>query len=125
MQKVSYTTGNERDALIHQYRQQGKYLILDAILAEEKYLVFDDQPIIQNPAAAQKELEIVQQTNESINAQVVEKIRDRYSINDEFKMQRLGLQDKYNLEYLKYINYVQQCVDWGENEKKKLELGIV
>lgn len=61
---------------------------------------------------------------EKINAQVVAKIRERYSIDEEFKMHRLGLQDQKNIEYLKYLNYVQQCIDWGNNEKKKLELGI-
>jgi|GEM_PF-3449161 len=61
---------------------------------------------------------------EKINVKVVAKIRERYSVDDEFKMHRLGLQDQKNIEYLKYLNYVQQCIDWGNNEKKKLELGI-
>jgi len=66
-----------------------------------------------------------QLTREQINGQVVAKIRERYSIDEEFKMHRLGLLDRNNVEYLKYLNYVQQCIDWGENEKKKLDLGVV
>ena len=119
MRKVNYNTEEMRNKLIEQAKQNGEYLIEDAILKDEKYLVFDTKPITINSKTEEK-TESTQTTREQINAQVVAKIRERYSIDDEFKMQRLGLQDKNNLEYLKYINYVQQCIDWGNAEKEAL-----
>jgi len=123
MRKVNYKNNVEKEQLIRQAEQKGEILVEDAVLysplVDEKYLIFDI------PKEKQKSEPIQTRTREQINAQVVAKIREKYSIDDEFKMHRLGMQDKNNLEYLKYINYVQQCIDWGENEKKKLDLGVV
>lgn len=58
-------------------------------------------------------------TKEQINAQVVEKIREVYSVDDEFQMQRLGLQDLNNTEYQTYLTYVNDCIAWGDTEKQK------
>ena len=57
---------------------------------------------------------------EKINAQVVAKIRERYSVDNELKMLRIGLIDNKNIEYLQYLSYVKKCVQWGEQEKSKL-----
>ncbi|MDJ0305399.1 hypothetical protein [Dehalobacter sp.] len=61
-------------------------------------------------------------TKESINAQVVAKIRERYSIDNEFQMQRLGMLDPNNMEYQAYLLYVQECVSWSDAEKAKYNL---
>ena len=118
MRKVNYKNNVEKEQLIRQAEQKGEILVEDAVLVDEKYLIFDI------PKEKQKSEPIQTRTREQINAQVVAKIREKYSIDDEFKMQRLGMIDKNNLEYLKYINYVQQCIDWGDSEKKKLDLGV-
>lgn len=60
-------------------------------------------------------------THEEINAMVVNKIREKYSINDEFKMINLGIGNPQDEEYLEYREYVLECKTWGDNlEKGKL-----
>lgn len=56
---------------------------------------------------------------DKINQEVVNKIREKYSINDELKMLRLGNLDLNNIEYRRYLNYVTNCVKWGRQEKEK------
>ena len=59
-------------------------------------------------------------THAEINAMVVAKIRERYDINEEFKMINLGITDAENADYLAYRNYVSECIAWGdalENEQ--------
>lgn len=51
-----------------------------------------------------------------IDEQVVEMIRQRYSINDEFKLLRLGP----SAEMTTYNDYVEECRAWGVSEKAKL-----
>jgi hypothetical protein len=58
-------------------------------------------------------------TKEDINNQVVAKIRERYDINKEFQMHRLALQNPSSEEYLAYLQYIQECIDWGVSEKIK------
>lgn len=58
-------------------------------------------------------------TREQINQQVVQKIREKYTIDDEFQMQRLGVQDSNNTEYQEYLAYVNQCIEFGNAEKVK------
>ena len=55
-----------------------------------------------------------------INSRVVYSIRERYDINDEFKMLRIGPSD----ETAKYNDYVEECRKWGWGEKEKLGLII-
>lgn len=59
---------------------------------------------------------------ETINNQIVNKIREQYSIDDEFQMQRFGLQDSSNVEYQAYLQYVNECIAWGMAEKEQLGL---
>ena len=49
-----------------------------------------------------------------INARVVEKIRGKYPINDEFKMLRTKDEE--------YLVYVDKCTTWGTIEKNKIGL---
>ena len=44
MRKVNYGTEQERDILIAQAKQNGERLVEDAILINEKYLLFDTSP---------------------------------------------------------------------------------
>jgi deoxyxylulose-5-phosphate synthase len=58
-------------------------------------------------------------TREKINEKVVAKIRNNYSIDDEFQMQRLGMQDNTNAEYQEYLQYINECITWGSNLKQQ------
>lgn len=51
-----------------------------------------------------------------INDRVVEKIRTKFSINDEIKILRAGTPEESNL----YNAFVEECVLWGRIEKEKL-----
>ena len=53
-----------------------------------------------------------------INQRVVEKIRERYDINDELQMLRTGP----TTETAEYFDYCEACVAWGQAEKVKLGL---
>ena len=53
-----------------------------------------------------------------INERVVAKIRERYSVNDELKLLRIGLSE----ESTDYNNYIEECRDWGHAAKLKLGL---
>ena len=54
-------------------------------------------------------------THKEINSMVVAKIREKYDVNEEFKMINLGITDPSNKEYIAYRSYVQECVDWGNS----------
>lgn len=45
MRKVPYETNEERNILIQEAQTNGEYLIEDAILLNEKYLIFDFKPL--------------------------------------------------------------------------------
>jgi hypothetical protein len=53
-----------------------------------------------------------------INDRVVEQVRERYSVNDEIKMLRIGP----TAETSAYNDYVEECRAWGRGEKAKLGL---
>lgn len=59
-----------------------------------------------------------------INQRVVEKIREKYDVNDELGMTRkkvaaeTGSATKFN----SYNTYVKSCIAWGDSEKTKLGL---
>ena len=54
-------------------------------------------------------------SHEEINTMVVAKIREKYDVNEEFKMINLGITNPKNEDYLAYRTYVQECVDWGNS----------
>lgn len=68
-------------------------------------------------AEAKTLLQINSPQYENIRARVVDKIRQRYSINDEIKMLRIG-----GTESEAYNTYVEECRTWGRSEKAKLGL---
>jgi hypothetical protein len=55
---------------------------------------------------------------ELINDRVVAKIRERYSVNDEIKMIRIGPTPETEA----YNDYVEECRAWGRSEKAVLGL---
>lgn len=56
-----------------------------------------------------------------IDEAVVSKIRELYSIDNEFKMQRMGILDSTNAEFIAYCVYVEECRAWGQAKKLELE----
>jgi hypothetical protein len=52
-----------------------------------------------------------------INEEVVEMIRQRYTVNDEIKMLRIGPSEETSA----YNAYVEECRAWGRGEKDKLK----
>ena len=54
----------------------------------------------------------------TINAQIRAKIKERYSIEDEIKMLRLAPSQ----ETAAWNDYVEDCRQWGRDEKAKLGL---
>jgi hypothetical protein len=53
-----------------------------------------------------------------INQRVVDRIRERYSMNDEIKMLRIGPSPETEA----YNDWVEECRAWGRGEKAKLGL---
>ena len=53
-----------------------------------------------------------------ISERVVAKIRERYSVNDEIKLLRIGLSEESTV----YNDYVEECRDWGRAAKARLGL---
>ena len=53
-----------------------------------------------------------------INERIVARIRERYSLNDEIKLLRIGLSE----ESTAYNDYVEECRDWGCAAKARLGL---
>ena len=75
-----------------------------------------------------EEVELTEELKESIksasphvqliNERVVAKIRERYSLNDEIKLLRIGLSE----ESTAYNDYVEECRAWGRAAKARLGL---
>lgn len=64
-----------------------------------------------------------------IDTAVKLKIRERYSPSgedggkpNELEMHRKGLIDPENSEYLEYLVYIDECVDWGKDQKEQAAL---
>lgn len=55
-----------------------------------------------------------------INDTVVQRIRQVYSQDDEFKMLNKGIVDNQDADFLQYRTYVQECKDWGTAKKQEL-----
>ena len=56
-----------------------------------------------------------------INTRVVEKIRAKYSSNDEFKMLRIKIKGD-DIKTKSYIDHADACIAWGVAEKNKIGL---
>ncbi|MBT4288914.1 MAG: hypothetical protein HOD92_16430 [Deltaproteobacteria bacterium] len=56
-----------------------------------------------------------------INARVVEKIRAKHSIDDEFKMLRIKIKGD-DVKSKSYMDHVDLCLAWGVSEKTKIGL---
>ena len=45
MEKINYKNDDEKDQIISQKQNEGKFLITDGVTLEGNYLIFDDQPL--------------------------------------------------------------------------------
>ena len=52
-----------------------------------------------------------------IDKKIIAKIRQRYSIDQECEMLRLGILDVNNAEFQVYNSFVQTCLGWGSEKK--------
>lgn len=64
---------------------------------------------------------IIPKTKEDIDMEVVGKIREAYSLNDECKMLRIGVKEPNNPEFIAYDEYAEQCRSWGRAKKAEVE----
>ena len=87
-------------------------------IIKDSYYIIDMLEIIKTKEDFEKERI---PSEAEINNKVVQKIREKYDINEEFKMQRLGIEDKDNTDYLTYLAHVQICRTWGQQEKIKYD----
>jgi len=54
-----------------------------------------------------------------INKETKAKIREKYSLEDELKLNRLAnIGSKPSMDFLTYNKYVQKCIDEGNTKKK-------
>lgn len=53
-----------------------------------------------------------------VDDRVAEKIREKYSINLECKMLRLGVNNPFNQDFIDYNKYVEECRSWGKAQKQ-------
>ena len=53
-----------------------------------------------------------------VNERIVARIRERYSLNNEIKLLRIGLSEESTV----YNDYVEECRDWGRVAKSRLGL---
>lgn len=74
--------------------------------------ILEDVPIPQAPTLEEKIQEI--------NNQVRLKIAEQYDYTQEIQMLNKGLINNTDEEYLAYIQYRQECVDWGITKKSLL-----
>lgn len=56
-----------------------------------------------------------------IDDKIIRKIRQKYSINDELKMARIGNDTQ---EWIEYNDYVEECRAWGASEKAQAEVDM-
>jgi len=52
-----------------------------------------------------------------IDKKIIAKIRQRYSIDQECEMLRLGILDINNVEFQVYNTFVETCLGWGSEKK--------
>lgn len=85
------------------------------------YRLIDENPILEDYI----------KSDEEINKEIVAKIREKYSQEDEDKLKRLAINamsiaKDLPVEYDEYNNYVEECRNWGDEQKleaqEKLEL---
>ena len=52
-----------------------------------------------------------------IDKKIIAKIRQRYNIDQECEMLRLGILDVNNAEFQSYNTFVETCLNWGSEKK--------
>ena len=96
----------------------------DVICGENEGFVIPDEGFgigdLYNNGVWKKRAKII--TAQDVDNLVVDMIRKKYTENDEYKMLRLGITDPQNTLFVKYNEYVHQCIEWGHEQKAKLEV---
>ncbi len=110
MRKVEYRTAGERVKLVNEAEAINESVVLEEFY-QDKIIITFDTICNQLPKA------------DIINQQVIAKIRERYTIDEEFKMLNYGIADPEDPEYLWYRDYVQECRAWGQTQKDLLIVG--
>ena len=59
---------------------------------------------------------------EDINQKVTQKIREKYSVDEELQMINRALVNLQDAEFVAYRTYVATCIQFGD--QKKIELGL-
>jgi len=59
----------------------------------------------------------------SANEQVVQLIREKYSVNDELKLVTIGITNPQDPEYLEHLQYKEKCREIGK--QAKISMGLV
>lgn len=102
--------------------KSGSKIVAKGCISEDVELNPNQIEITKEEYDAIKIGEAPKLTREMINRQVVAKIRERYSIDEEFKMINYGIIDPDNSEYREYRKYVEECRAWGREGKQKYGL---
>lgn len=76
------------------------------------YRIVNDRPVLDGYIKSVEE----------INKDVVAKIREKYSVDEEEKLKRLAINSLVNneaipSEYNDFNNYVEECRAWGDEQK--------
>lgn len=89
-------------------------------IGEQSEHIVDSIEALPHPLPDELREEIVKVSPQiaHINRRVVEKIREKYSIDDEIKFLRLAPSS----ETSEWNNYVEACREWGNEERAKLGL---
>lgn len=111
------------------YGREGEERITELCTIEGDTFVSVPDGITLSPQPEQIKVEAVELTEELdaairaasphvalINERVVERIRERYSVNDEIKMLRIGPSPETEA----YNDHVERCRAWGRGEKERL-----
>lgn len=113
--------------MIKTFKNNGKVAVFDVTSGKASTVVESNGLCIINPTIEQIEAlgwqECIQENNDvyipSIEELVEKKIREKYSINQEFQIQRK--RDLEPEQFYEYYQYVEQCINEARNQKYKQE----
>ncbi len=94
------------------------------VLPEQSFDVDVTMQSIALDDELKKELKALSPHVRLINARVLEKIREKYTINDEFKMLFELSQGTSKTETDAYISHIKSCRAWGQGQKEKIGVGL-
>lgn len=98
------------------------YVPEDIALPEQAFNIDVSMESITLTDELKAEIKAVSHHVQLINTRVVEKIREKYTGDDELKMHREFVQKGSTPETQAYIDHVAACRAWGSDEKTKIGL---